>query len=171
MKAASTSRIHNHAGAFFALGLLLALFLLTPPCLAAQGTDTAQAREAFLELLDGAHLEGKFTVVGQDGQVMQRDDLYSVSTLRPGEGDEWVFEYRMSYGGNQDTAKPLEIPVRVLFPDGTPLLTMTEQEVPGLGTFSVRLVFHGDHYAGMWSNGPVGGHMWGTVKRNAASDE
>ncbi|REJ74150.1 MAG: hypothetical protein DWQ36_23590 [Acidobacteria bacterium] len=147
--------------------LLLVAASAAAPAAAQSATDS-ERRAAFAELLDGARLVGQFTVVNPStGETMQRDDLYSVSRLLPGDGDVWVFEYSMSYGDNE--ANTLEIPVRVLFVEDTPLLTMSEQEVPGLGTFSVRLVFHGDRYGGMWSNGPVGGHMWGIIERDEAA--
>jgi hypothetical protein len=50
------------------------------------------------------------------------------------------------------------------------MLTMTDQEVAGLGTFTVRVMIHGDRYAGTWQHGAFGGHMWGKIERGESAD-
>lgn len=138
------------------------LFGLAAPSVGAQDSQTE--RDARFEaLMAGARLVGEFSVdTGQTGDA-PRPDLYSVSELEKGEGDVWIFHYTMSYGGNQGTT--FDIPVRVVWADDTPMLTMTDQEVSGLGTFTVRVMIHGDRYAGTWQHGAFGGHMWGKIAR------
>ena len=36
--------------------------------------------------------------------------------------------------------------------------------IPGLGTFTARVMFYGDRYAGTWQHGKAGGHMWGQIE-------
>ena len=142
-----------------------------------QGVAEQADRDARFEaLMTGARLVGEFTVdTGQTGDA-PRPDLYSVSELEKGEGDVWIFHYTMSYGGNQGSSgnspgTTFDIPVRVVWADDTPMLTMTDQEVEGLGTFTVRVMIHGDRYAGTWQHGAFGGHMWGRIERGEPSGE
>ena len=47
------------------------------------------------------------------------------------------------------------------------MITLTDFTVPGLGTFSARVVIYRNKYAGTWSHGEVGGHLFGTIEKNA----
>lgn len=133
-----------------------------------EATKSQEQRDAeFAALLDGARMEGKFNLSSATGESAAQVDLYSVSELRKGEDDTWIFEYTMSYGQGPDGPKQtVPIPVRVEWAGDTPVLTMTDQTVEGLGTFTVRVMIHGERYAGTWSNGTVGGHMWGRIVRD-----
>ena len=147
----------------------LAAVLASGSPLQAQSDDEArQERDAkFAALLEGARMEGKFNLNSASGESAAQVDLYSVSELRRGEGDTWIFEYTMSYGQGPDGPKQtVPIPVRVEWAGDTPVLTMTDQTVEGLGTFTVRVMIHEERYAGTWSNGTVGGHMWGRIVRD-----
>jgi hypothetical protein len=42
---------------------------------------------------------------------------------------------------------------------------MTEYTIPTVGTFSVRVFFYGDRYAGAWQHGEFGGHMYGMIQK------
>ena len=146
-----------------AMALLLAGMLTVPVVLSAQA-DERDAR--FEEMMSGTRMEGKFSVVGQAGAALpDQDDLYMISEIERGEGSTWIFKAAMSYGAENTGGEPprLEIPVTVEWAGDTPVLTMTEQTVEGFGTFTVRLPFFGDRYAGTWQNGPIGGHMWGQL--------
>ena len=135
---------------------------------AQEGAQTQEQRDAeFAALLDGARMEGKFNLNSAAGESAAQVDLYSVSELRKGEDGTWIFEYTMSYGQGPDGPKQtVPIPVRVEWAGDTPVLTMTDQTVEGLGTFTVRVMIHEERYAGTWSNGTVGGHMWGRIVRD-----
>ena len=48
------------------------------------------------------------------------------------------------------------------FADDTPIILMTDATIPGMGTFTARVFFYGDLYAGTWAHqGQGGGHMSG----------
>jgi hypothetical protein len=142
-----------------------ALFSSAHGAIAQESQAERDAR--FAALMKGARLVGEFTLDTGQSNDTPRPDLYSVSELEKGEGDVWIFHYTMSYGGNQGTT--FDIPVRVVWADDTPMLTMTDQEVAGLGTFTVRVMIHGDRYAGTWQHGAFGGHMWGRIERGDAA--
>jgi hypothetical protein len=154
-------------GALAAATLVAATVVAQTPTPEA-GEEVAERDSIFRETMDGARLVGKFTVDGATGTSAPQDDLYSISKLEKGEGDTWIFSYSMSYGGGQAMTVP--IPVRVVWADDTPMLTMSDQAVTGLGSFTVRVLIHGDRYAGTWSAGPRGGHMWGRIEREGESD-
>ena len=44
-------------------------------------------------------------------------------------------------------------------------MSLTNLTIPVLGTFTARVMFYGNRYAGTWQHGKVGGHMWGTIER------
>ena len=45
------------------------------------------------------------------------------------------------------------------------MITLTRIAIPGLGTFSSRVVIYDGMYAGTWQHGDVGGHLYGTISR------
>jgi hypothetical protein len=60
------------------------------------------------------------------------------------------------------------VPVKVLWAEDTPMISLTDAAIPGLGTFSARIVFFRDRYAGMWSHDEVGGSQFGRIVRQQA---
>jgi hypothetical protein len=133
------------------------------PLPARQTTADADRDAAFAAKMNGARLIGKYSVWTPQGEQMPaQDDTYDISELTRGEGDTWVFQYTMSYGGGNKLTVP--IPVSVVWAGDTPVLTMTDQAVQGLGVFSVRVLLYGDRYAGTWQSPMAGGHMWGRIE-------
>jgi hypothetical protein len=53
----------------------------------------------------------------------------------------------------------------------TPVITLTDMTIPGLGTYTARVMVYRDHYAGYWSAGDHGGQMWGRIERDAADSD
>ncbi|HVR28759.1 MAG TPA: hypothetical protein VMS86_04430, partial [Thermoanaerobaculia bacterium] len=72
----------------------------------------------------------------------------------------------MSYGTQEHT---LPVPVAIEWAGSTPMITMTEQTVPGLGTFTARVLLYDGLYAGTWKHGQFGGHMWGRIEPAGAT--
>lgn len=141
----------------------LLLVLATGGALPAQESDERDRR--FAEMMTGKRLVGQFSVVTAEGESPPQADNYMVSELSRGEGARWIFTARM---GSGPQAVALPIPVDVLWAGDTPVLTMTEQAIEGLGTFTARVLIHDGRYAGTWQHGPVGGNMWGRVVVAAA---
>jgi hypothetical protein len=44
-------------------------------------------------------------------------------------------------------------------------VTLTDADIPGVGTFTARVVFFRDHYSGMWWHGETGGNQFGRILR------
>jgi hypothetical protein len=53
--------------------------------------------------------------------------------------------------------------VEVKWAGKTPVITLDNVTIPGLGTFSSRVVIDGPLYAGTWQHDAVGGHMFGKI--------
>lgn len=123
----------------------------------------------FAERMSGSVLVGHYSVIGKDAKPAnpERYELKKVSKFSE---DLWVFEARIKYG-QTDVTLPLTL--RMIWAEDTPMITLTNATLPGLGdAFGARVIFHGDLYAGTWQHGKVGGHLWGTIeKNNAAKDE
>jgi hypothetical protein len=116
----------------------------------------------FIERMNGAALVGRFTVLGrEDRAAADRYDIYSVDKV--GE-DLWRFNAKIG-----ETGLTVPVVVRMRFVDDTPMIVMSDSTIPGMGTFTARVLFHGDEYAGTWSHvGSAGGHMFGRIERGAA---
>lgn len=128
-----------------------------------------ELEKAFSERMTGSVLVGHYSVVGKDSKPAnpERYELKKVSKFAD---DLWVFEARIKYG-QTDVTLPLTL--RMIWAEDTPMITLTNATLPGLGSaFGARVIFHGDLYAGTWQHGKVGGHLWGTIeKAEAAKDE
>ena len=117
----------------------------------------------FAEKMNGAALVGRFTVSGREDRAATTDryDLYNVEKV--GE-DQWRFNAKIG-----ETGVTLPIVVRMTFADDTPIILMTDASIPGMGTFTARVFFHGDMYAGTWEHaGRGGGHMFGRIEKGSA---
>ena len=116
-------------------------------------------RKHFQESLSGATLVGHFTVQGKTGQNEERYEIRSVSHVA---GDTWLFTARIKYG-DRDVTVP--IPLTVKWAGDTPVITLTDLLIPSVGTYTARVLFYRDQYAGTWSGRNYGGQMFGRIVR------
>ena len=112
----------------------------------------------FAESMRGVTLVGSFTTAGREDRAPAPDRYDIVSVEKVGD-DLWRFNAECC---GLNGAVPIVVPMR--FNGDTPVIMMTETSLPGLGTFTVRVFFYGDRYAGTWQHGQVGGHMWGRIE-------
>ncbi len=139
------------------------VFLLSAAIAGCGGGDAAteaerEAREeAFRQSMSGVVLEGFFTV--GDGAEL-RKERYEISKVSKLGGDIWVFQARIQYG-SRDVTVP--VPVRMEWAGDTPVLSLTEVAIPGLGTFTARVLFYDEEYVGVWRHGEVGGLHFGQI--------
>ena len=47
------------------------------------------------------------------------------------------------------------------------MITLTDLSIPGVGSYTARVVIYGDQYAGTWSGKNVGGQLFGKVVRGS----
>ncbi len=116
----------------------------------------------FTERFHGVTLIGSFTVAGREDRTPRPDryDIFSVEKVGDG---QWRFNARMDCCGVNGATLPIVVPMRWI--GDTPMIMMTDTSLPGVGTFSVRVLFDGDRYAGTWQHGTVGGHMSGRIEK------
>ena len=156
---------------FLLLGGTIARSEDPKPKVEAEPNTPAVDREAlfkhFEETLSGAKLVGRFTILGKDDGPLSKEEYTINSAAKLPEGDYWLFTTRIKYGQN-DVAVPL--PLEVKWAGDTPIITLTDFTIPGMGTFSARVVIYNKKYAGTWTHGKVGGHLFGVIEK-VASDE
>ncbi len=152
------------------LAVAAALAFVTLPAFAADepgapGVPMNDAEKAFAESLTGATLTGRFTVDGRAGEP--KEERYEIAGASKTGVHDWLIVARVKYGQN-DVNVP--VPVKVHWADDTPVLSLTDLTIPGLGTFTSRVMFSGDRYVGTWQHGDKGGHLFGTIKKGVAPD-
>jgi hypothetical protein len=116
----------------------------------------------FTEQMRNVTLVGSFTVDGREDQA-PRDDRYRIESVEKVGSDRWRFR---AVVGDGDAVVPIVVALRWI--DDTPMLMMTDASLPGMGTFTVRLFFYGDRYAGTWQHGEAGGLMSGRIEGRTA---
>ena len=115
----------------------------------------------FMDRMRDVSLVGSFTVAGREDRT-PRPDRYDIFSVEKVGDDLWRFNAKMDCCGVSG-AIPVVVPMR--WNGDTPMIMMTDTALPGLGTFTVRLFFYDDRYAGTWQHGNRGGHMSGRIEK------
>ena len=121
--------------------------------------DRETLEQAFIDRLTNAALVGTFSV---DGQAGAKPERYEIDSVKKQKGDDWVLTARIKYG-EHDLKVPMV--VQVYWAGDTPIISLTNLTIPGLGTFTSRVMIHEKRYAGTWQHGEVGGQLWGKVEK------
>ena len=145
---------------------LLALGASLAPAGAEDSGDPKARYERFEKAMSGVVLEGRFTILGRDRDKMPSETYEIARVQKLPNGDYWQFQARIKYS-DKDVTLPL--PLEVKWAGNTPVITLDNLTIPGLGTFNSRVVLDGDKYAGTWMHGEVGGHLFGTIRKKDAS--
>jgi hypothetical protein len=124
-----------------------------------------EAERSFTERMRGVTLVGAFTTAGRENRT-PREDRYVIDSVEKIGDDLWRFNARMDCCGLDGRTIPIALPMRWV--GDTPMIMMTDTSLPGIGTFTVRLFFYRDRYAGSWQGGRGGGLMYGRIEKNAA---
>lgn len=122
---------------------------------------------AFAERMSNVALVGTFTTDGSEDRPRSPDRYEITSVEKVGDG-LWRFNADMDCCGVNGPI-PIVLPVRWV--GDTPMIMMTDTSIPGVGTFTVRLFFYEDRYAGTWQHGEIGGHMSGRIERQAPTGQ
>lgn len=125
--------------------------------------EVAAREKAFAEQLGNVTLTGVYTVDGKT-DALPKPESYVIESVNKAVGNLWTFNVRIKYG-KTDARLPVTVPI--VWAGNTPMVSLENATIPGLGTeFSAKVIFDGNRYAGTWAHGKVGGHMYGTIKKN-----
>lgn len=163
----------------FAAAVILALFglLITHSSGAASPADDGQPasgvemndrERVFSEKMTNVVLTGHFTTEGRSGES-EPEKYHIVKATKTGK-DQWLIMAKISYG-NQAEVPAIPIPVKVYWAGDTPVLSLTDLKIPGFGTFTSRVMFFEDRYAGTWQHGITGGHIYGTISKEETKEK
>ena len=125
------------------------------------------------DILQDTTLIGHFTVDGKSTKELS-EERYVIKKVEPIEDDPklWTIESRIQYNANDLT---LPLVLRIEWADKTPVIVMDRVLVPGLGTFSARVVFSDGKYAGTWGHDGdglnIGGHLFGRIEKTTEKND
>ena len=136
------------------------LLLLAAGCAKKNASSSADLEKKFQDSMTGATLVGYSTRLNKPG--VSGEERYVIEKVSKMTGDLWLFQARLRFGSH-DLALPL--PIAVKWAGDTPVITLTDVSIPGLGTYTARVLIYRDQYAGAWSGKNEGGQMFGKVVR------
>ena len=136
---------------------LISLVLLAAAGLAAQTVALTPAEKDFQDAMAGVVLEGQST---RDGKPGVSDDKYDIEKVVKTGEDQWTIYARVDAKGQKMT---VPLPLQVKWAGDTPVITLTDLALPGMGTYTARVLIYRGHYAGTWSGGNGGGKVFGRI--------
>ena len=134
------------------------------PAVNAPAIDQAELEKKFAESLSGVVFSGSYSVTTSGEEKPPQMEKYTIQRVSKvkDRDDYWLFAARIQYGKN-DLTIPLTLQVK--WAGDTPVITLTNLTIPGLGTFTSRVMIYGDRYAGTWQHDKTGGHLWGKIEK------
>lgn len=149
------------------LPLLIATLLLLAPLAraAAEEPERKTMEERFSAMLENAALNGTWAPIDKRLLGDDHDDKYRIVRARRKDGDRWVILSRMKVQG-QEVDFP--IPVTMKFAGDTSVMILEDVPLGQGKTWSARILFHEDVYAGSWwdGGGTKRGIVSGTITRD-----
>lgn len=134
--------------------LAAALLLFTACSRQDPASEQAKLEREFETMLTNATLVGSFSVGSRIS-----GDRYKVTKVTHLAGDKWLIHSQI---GKKDISIP--VPVTVRWAGDTAVIMLTDVGLPGMSTYSARVLFYRGQYAGTWSSPKHGGQMWGVIE-------
>ena len=129
--------------------------------------DRAALEKKFKKDLTDVTFVGRWRLV-KDGKLgEEKEDRYTIRSVTR-VGQAWFITARIQYG---DLDVTVPVPVRVEWAGDTPVISVTNAGIPGVGTYTARVVISGGLYAGTWFGKGYGGLMSGAIVKNAPEAE
>jgi hypothetical protein len=141
--------------------IVASLLLFSAACAKRDTAATADLEKKFQESMAGVTLAGNSTRLNKPGFV-SAEERYVIEKVSKVSGDIWLFQARVRFESHD---LPLPIPITVKWAGDTPMISLTDVSIPGLGTYTARVLIYRDQYAGTWSGKSGGGQMFGKVVR------
>jgi hypothetical protein len=141
----------------FPMRNLFLLSLLAATALHAQTVALTALEKDFQDSMAGVVLEGQST---RDGTPGLSEDKYGIDKVVKTGDDQWTFFARIDFKGQTAT---VPLPLQVKWAGDTPVITLTDQALPGMGSYTARVVVYRGQYAGTWSGRNGGGKVFGRI--------
>jgi hypothetical protein len=135
------------------LGFLLVSCTRKPPVEA-----NADLEKRFQAMMSGVTLVGHSA--SPDQESVSGEEKYVIESATKLVGDTWLLKARLQYGGRDI---PVPVPVQIKWAGDTPVITLTDLTIPGVGTYTARVLLYRDQYAGTWSTKDHGGQLFGKI--------
>jgi hypothetical protein len=146
-----------------AIALALTLFSAAAACSSNSNAEEAAMQEArekqFQESMSGVVLDGYFTIDGREERGL-RKEKYTIEGVSRLPGGFWTIQARIQYGDHDVT---VPVPVNIEWAGDTPVISLTDATIPGLGTFTARVMIYRNTYSGAWWHGETGGRQFGRI--------
>ena len=137
--------------------MVLAAACLSTQSVAAQTVTLNDLEREFQDGMAGVVLEGQST---HDGKPGVADDKYSIEKVVKTGDDQWTFYARIEAQGQTMT---IPLPLQVKWAGDTPVITLTNQSLPGMSSYAARVLIYHGQYAGTWSGKNGGGKVFGHI--------
>ena len=126
------------------------------------------AEHRFVDQMRDVSLVGSFTVAGREESRRRRPTATTSPASRRSAPICGASTRRWTAAASTARSRSS---CRCAWSGDTPVIMMTDTSLPGIGTFTVRLFFYGDRYAGTWQHGKVGGHMSGRIEKRKPTEQ
>ena len=122
-----------------------------------------ELEKKFTDCAERRYTTGAFhQYAGRKRRLSQRGQVHD-RIGQENAGGRLAVHRRIQYGPHDVT---LPLPLRVVWAGDTPVITLDKFPVPGMGSFTARVMIFNDQYAGMWDGGNHGGLLYGKVVKN-----
>jgi len=126
--------------------------------------DGQDREQRIVEYLSDSKFVGRYTS-DRDDSGAAKPESYTIGKVEKlAEPDLYRLTTRIQYG-ETDTEVPIDL--KILWSGNTSVITLDNLWIPGMGTFSARVLIHQGRYAGTWSHGDKGGHLFGRIEKAA----
>jgi len=144
----------------------LLLLLLTLNCVRAAETNqlglTPQEIK-FKNTLANCVLNGRWCTTRNGQMTEEYQEKYTIQSASKSGKDAWLIHTRIQFAGKDLT---VPVPVKLKWAGDTPVITLDKVSVPGLGTYSGRVLIYDNTYAGTWFANDHGGMLHGIIEKS-----
>lgn len=130
--------------------------------------DQAELEGKFKELLTNCTFDGHWCLVENGKLSEEKSEKYTITGATKSGQDVWLIYAKIHYRG-RDVNVP--VPVQVKWAGDTPVITLDKVTIPGMGTYSARVLVYDENYAGTWSASDHGGMLHGMIKKTEKKTE
>ena len=142
---------------------LLSLSVLVAALPAFAQHDRAELEAEFARKMSGVRMVGTYTDDARPEGSAPEEDGYTINKVTKLEDGRWRFDAEIGF---RTVKMNIPITLDVEWAGDTPVISVTDMGVPGLGTYTARILIYGSEYAGTWRGSRHGGHMFGRIVRD-----